>query len=350
MDSLLLLLLIPQIAISYGVTWAIRTWAVRFKMMDIPNERSSHTSVTPRGGGIAIVLTVILSVIALAVVTGVINTPEILAYLVGGTLIAIVGILDDMQSLSASRRFAMQAFVALIIVAILGHPTTIQIPILGILPVGNFGIIIVMLWIVGFINAYNFMDGIDGMAAGTGTVIALGWLSLFGISFDPNVVIIVLTIALMGGCIGFLGQNWQPAKIFMGDAGSTFLGFTFAVLPLMLKETQVQSLTASALVMWPFLFDPVFTFVRRLLAGKNVFKAHREHIYQKLVIAGLPHAVVAGLYMSMSVMGIVFASAYLEGSRIVLIAPLMLAGCLVYLSHLLTSQYQLTRKESAVTE
>lgn len=346
----MILLLVPQIALSYGLTWALRNWAVQLNMLDVPNERSSHTATTPRGGGVAIVATVMLSVIALAIITQVINTREILAYLFGGSLIAIVGLLDDRHSLSAKYRFAVQFIVAVLMVSVLGYPARVGIPIVGGFDAGPLGAVVVIIWIVGFINAYNFMDGIDGIAAGTGVIAGLGWLVLFGLSFDPNTVIIVLMIAVVGGCAGFLGHNWQPASIFMGDAGSTFLGFTFAVLPLMLKETQIQSLTSSAMLMWPFLFDASITFLRRLLARKNVLTAHREHIYQRLVEAGLSHAFVTGLYMVLTLLGVIFASAYLEGSYIVLLAPIVMGFGLLYLSDLLSNKYHLVNRQPASEE
>jgi UDP-N-acetylmuramyl pentapeptide phosphotransferase/UDP-N-acetylglucosamine-1-phosphate transferase len=344
MNNNLLLLLVPQIIISYGLTWALRNWAIQLNMIDIPNERSSHAVATPRGGGVAIVLTVIVSVIILAVITNVIHTREVLVFLFGSSLIAIVGLLDDRKSLSARHRFATQIIVALVTVSVLGYPTRMAIPLVGGYDIGAFGAVVVVVWIVGFINAYNFMDGIDGIAAGTGIVVAFGWLALFGLSFSPNPVIIVLTIAVMGGCVGFLGHNWQPARIFMGDAGSTFLGYTFAVLPLMLTETQTQSLTSAAMLTWPFLFDAGITFLHRLITGKNVFAAHREHIYQKLVTAGFSHSLVAALYMVMALLGIVFAGAYLETSYIVLLAPFILGACLFYISHLLTTRYRLLKR------
>ncbi|MCA9882527.1 MAG: glycosyltransferase family 4 protein [Anaerolineae bacterium] len=340
MDNSLLLLLVPQIIIAYGITWGIRRWAMRYNVMDVPNARSSHTTVTPRGGGVAVVLTVTLSVIGLSLVTGTLITSEILAYLVGSMLIALVGFIDDVRSLSTVHRFGAQALVALVMVYLLGYPQTFQVPLFGIVEVGIFGAVITVIWIVGLINAYNFMDGIDGIAGGNAVIVALGWLSLYGLSFNPNISVVVITIAIIGGCIGFLGHNWHPARIFMGDVGSTFLGFTFAVLPLMLQESQVPSLTSAALLLWPFLFDTIVTFGHRMIQGKNVFAAHREHMYQRLVIAGLPHAVVSSTYMVLSLMGVIFANAYLEGSRIILIAPLALGIGLAYVTYLFSTRYR----------
>lgn len=346
MDVRLLLLLILQIAIAYGITWGLRRWARRFNVMDVPNARSSHQQVTPRGGGTAIVLTVILSIVGFALFTGTTLSSQIIGYLVGSVLIAILGFLDDLLSLPAKQRFAAQGLVALGTVVLLGYPTQFSLPLLGTMNIGIIGAIITIIWIVGLINAYNFMDGIDGIAAGNAVIVGLGWLVLYGLAFNPQADVIVLTLGIVSGCLGFLGHNWSPARIFMGDVGSTFLGYTFAVLPLLISadpETPISpaaALVAAALLLWPFLFDTVLTFTRRLLRKENVFAAHRQHLYQRLVIAGLPHPFVTSAYMVLALLGIVFAKAYLDGNTIVLLAPLLVGVGLVSVTYLIAKRQQ----------
>ena len=134
----------------------------------------------------------------------------------------------------------------------------------------------------------------------------------------------------------------------MGDVGSTFLGYTFAVLPLLMPSnpdspvSPAAALVAAALLLWPFLFDTVLTFTRRLLRGENVFAAHRQHLYQRLVIAGLPHQLVTSAYMVLALLGIVFAKAYLGGNTIVLLAPLLVGVGLIGVTYLIAKRQQRT--------
>lgn len=348
MDLRLLLLLILQIVIAYGITWGLRRWAKRFNVMDVPNARSSHKQVTPRGGGTAIVLTVILSVLGFALFTGTALSGQMIVYLVGSVLIAMLGFLDDLLSLPAKQRFAAQGLVALGTVVLLGYPTQFSLPLLGTLDVGVIGVIITVIWIVGLINAYNFMDGIDGIAAGNAVIVGLGWLVLYGVAFGPQADVIVLTLGVIGGCLGFLGHNWSPARIFMGDVGSTFLGYTFAVLPLLMPTdpdaplSPASTLMAAVLLLWPFLFDTVLTFTRRLLRKENVFAAHRQHLYQRLVIAGLPHALVTSAYMVLALLGVVFAKVYIDGNTIVLLATLAVGVGLIAVTYLIAKRQQNT--------
>jgi len=158
-------------------------------------------------------------------------------------------------------------------------------------------------WIVGLTNVYNFMDGIDGIAAVQGVVAGLVW-AVAGVWLGSDVVLL-FGLVLTGACFGFLLLNWAPAKIFMGDVGSAFLGFTFAVLPLLLiHELPRLGNVAYAgvvpgfavLVVWSFVGDGFLTLVRRILHGERVWQAHRSHLYQRLVQTGWSHARVSLLY------------------------------------------------------
>ena len=171
------------------------------------------------------------------------------------------------------------------------------------------------LWIVGLTNAYNFMDGIDGIAGSQALVAGLGWSALGWLSGLMPVTMLGLVVAACS--LGFLMHNWSPARIFMGDVGSAFLGFTFALLPLMMTYFSKSAIASNralflaALMVWPFLFDSTFTIVRRLLMGQNIFLAHRTHLYQRLVAAGLSHRSVALLYAGLALVGAALAVAWL---------------------------------------
>jgi UDP-N-acetylmuramyl pentapeptide phosphotransferase/UDP-N-acetylglucosamine-1-phosphate transferase len=176
------------------------------------------------------------------------------------------------------------------------------------------------------------MDGVDGIAGAQALVVGLGWAMLGWLGHQPHVS--VMGMLLAGASLGFLIHNWPPARIFMGDVGSAFLGYTFAVLPLMAAHApQADSRLAmvGALLLWPFVFDSGFTFIRRALRGENVFAAHRTHLYQRLVIAGHSHLFATALYAGLAVVGALLAVAWfmrLPGSRtaIFVLVPLLCLG------------------------
>ena len=213
-----------------GVDW-IRRLAIRRRIVDHPNERSSHSVPTPRGGGLAIVVLVIGTVLFFGFVNG--FDRQSLVYVVAGILLAWLGWQDDVSSLSSRMRFAVQAMAVTLAMLGLGYFKSVTIPLFGELYLGWVGIPVTFFWILGLINAYNFMDGLDGFAGGVALAAGLGWTilsSTFGGLENPLAFWIALSIA--ASSLGFLGHNWPPARIFMGDVASTFLGFSFAVLPL----------------------------------------------------------------------------------------------------------------------
>jgi UDP-N-acetylmuramyl pentapeptide phosphotransferase/UDP-N-acetylglucosamine-1-phosphate transferase len=162
-----------------------------------------------------------------------------------------------------------------------------------------------LVWIVGLCNAYNFMDGIDGIAAAQAIVAGAGWAWLGWRGGDAMTALAGALIA--GASLGFLFFNWPPAKVFMGDAGAAFLGFTFAALTVLALTQSLERAAAGALFVWPFLFDTTFTLVRRLVRGENVLRAHRSHLYQRLVARGWSHARVTMLYAALAALGVAIA-------------------------------------------
>lgn len=285
--------------LTYLLIFPIRLWSQK-RLLDIPNERSSHSQPTPRGGGAAIVIVTLLGV----VVFGVAGT-QTTVYLITGVFIAAVGLLDDLHNLSPRARFLVQAVAALIVIIGGGYWTAVNLPLLGTFPLGIAGAALVFVWIIGLVNAYNFMDGTDGMAGGVGLIASIGWVVLPWASPAADFGRLV-GLLLAGSCLGFLGHNWSPAKIFMGDVASTFLGLSFAVLPVLAAQ-DARAVLVGVLLIWPFLFDTVLTFIRRLRRGENVFAAHRSHLYQRLVIAGYSHLFVGLLYMTYTAIGVVMA-------------------------------------------
>jgi Fuc2NAc and GlcNAc transferase len=288
-----------------------RRWSLRRDIVDLPNERSSHTRPTPRGGGFIICL-VCLS--AFFIYSVLVAQKIIWPYFAGALIISAISWIDDLRSVSAVWRFLCHGLAAGLVVWNLGGFNEPLIPFYGLVDLGTFGTIFTFWWIVWLINAYNFMDGIDGIAGTQAVTAGLGWCF---IGYSQGAA----EIGFYGGAIAcagfaFLQYNWQPAKIFMGDVGSAFLGYTFAVMPLLAatptEKTKAYFPSIAILLVWFFVFDSVLTFFRRLLRGEKVWRAHREHIYQKLVISGLSHGFVTIVYGIASFLMVILLIFYLE--------------------------------------
>lgn len=271
-----------------------------------------HKLVTPRGGGAAIVAVTLIGV-GVAAVFGVRpDWPAFGGYLGGALVIVCVSLADDFLTLPSGLRLAAHVIGAAIMVAglTLGSQETTLLGDLGIL--GEVPWLVLpaaLVWTVGLTNAYNFMDGIDGIAATQGIVAGLGWAVLGSISHESWLAALGLSAA--AGCAGFLIHNWPPAKIFMGDVGSAFLGFTFAFMTLAAWRHTPQLAIAGALLVWPFIFDATFTILRRFMRGENLLIAHRSHIYQRLVLLGWRQSSVTLLYGLLALVALAFGALWL---------------------------------------
>ena len=297
--------------LSYIGVAGLKRWAERRQILDIPNERSSHIRPTPRGGGLAIVVVVLVGwLVVLSLHPGSWVGADLL-YVTGAALIAAVSWLDDLHSLSNRVRFGAHMLGAVLAIWAFGCWTNITLPIIGSLHLGLLGLMLTFLWIVGLTNAYNFMDGIDGIAGGQAVVAGLGWAMLGYLTDQPLVGL--MGVLLAAASLGFLGHNWPPARIFMGDVGSAFLGFTFAVLAVAAAQRDARFALVGILFVWPFVFDATFTFLRRLKNGENVFAAHRSHLYQRLVIVGYSHRFVTLLYMGLAAWGTIWGLVWSRG-------------------------------------
>jgi UDP-N-acetylmuramyl pentapeptide phosphotransferase/UDP-N-acetylglucosamine-1-phosphate transferase len=304
---------------SYLSVHLIRHYAEKRRILDHPNERSSHAVPTPRGGGLAIVLLVLAAGLWSASNVG---WNRSLIYLAGGGIIAWLGWRDDLHSFSPRLRFTVQGIVAAISIYGLGYFKSVTIPMLGELQLGVIGIVITFLWIIGLTNAYNFMDGINGMAGGVALSAGIGWMWLASNMDNPFTFWIAL--AITAGSLGFLGHNWSPGRIFMGDVGSTFLGYSFAVLPLISSDQSGDALMLGTLLMWTIIMDVGVTFIGRLIKRENVFAAHRSHLYQRLVMAGYKHETVSSLYILLTLLAGLLSYEWSQGHQIA--PPLIFLG------------------------
>ena len=307
-------------AASATLVALLRRWASRRRLLDLPNERSLHSRPTPLGGGLAIVVVVGVGMPLCALAAVVEVTPALLALGGGAMLVAAVSWLDDLRGLPVVMRLLAQATAAVMLVSVGAWPAAC--PLAGA-TAGKVAVgLLALLWVVGLTNAYNFMDGIDGIAGSQAVVAGLGWVAL---TWGTGRVETWLGLLLAAASLGFLVHNWPPAKIFMGDVGSAFLGFSFAALAIIGARRDPRLALAGVLLVWPFVFDTSFTFLRRLRKGENVFRAHRSHLYQRLVLAGYSHRFVTCLYGALAVLGVMLALVWARGmAGAVWVVPLVL--------------------------
>jgi len=299
-------------ATTFGVV-IFRRLARDSKFIDIPNERSSHVNPTLRGGGIVIVL-VCLSLYLIAATS--LGFQFSLPYLAGAVLISVVSMIDDHRSLSVPVRLSVHLTAASILVFSADPLPGIYFPFLGTAVIlGPAASVIGVLWVVWMINAYNFMDGIDGIAGAQAVASGACW-AVFGYIFSIPVYSYLGGILLFSA-LGFLVHNWRPASVFMGDVGSAFLGYTFAAMPFIENNASRQARTylwlASLAFLWMFVADSVYTFIRRSLQGQKVWQAHRQHVYQRLLLKGYGHDKVALIY---GVAALVIGTSIIFGSFI----------------------------------
>jgi len=272
--------------VTAAATPLVRRRALRGGLLDEPNPRSSHARTTPRGGGVALLVGLGAGVAVAARPGGLGREAGVLLALAAG--IALLGLLDDRFRLSPTTRLLCQLAAAAALALATGGLPQLPLPPPLDTPLGPLAVPLATLWIVAVVNFYNFMDGIDGLASVQGVLAGLA-AALAGWDVDAALV----AAALAGACAGFLPHNWTPATIFLGDVGSYGLGFLLAGLPLVAPpERSAQAVLLTALALWFFLADAGTCLLRRLARGERVFEAHRQHLYQRWVAAGLSHPAV----------------------------------------------------------
>jgi UDP-N-acetylmuramyl pentapeptide phosphotransferase/UDP-N-acetylglucosamine-1-phosphate transferase len=245
-------------------------------VLDHPNERSSHRVPTPRGGGIAVIGSLLLAWVLLA--RAGLVMPGVIGIAIGAVLTAAISWIDDLRGLSPILRLVAQlAAVAIGILTQGWSESFVAFAVIG------------LLWI-WWINLFNFMDGIDGIAGAEAAAIGLGLLLFASLGTGADAALAMFAAAAVGAALGFLVWNWSPARIFLGDVGSAPLGY---LLGFLLVDLVMRGFWKVALILpLYFIADATITLVRRLLRGERVWQAHREHFYQQAVRAGLAHAAV----------------------------------------------------------
>ncbi|MBZ0299946.1 MAG: glycosyltransferase family 4 protein [Anaerolineae bacterium] len=274
------MLLAAVLISAAGLTGIIRAVALKRQLLDIPNHRSSHQRPTPKGGGLAFVITFLMALTGL-VLTHAIPLSIYLALMAGGLITAVVGYVDDLRELSPKIRIISHVGAAAIGLLCIGGMPPLNLG-FTVWHWGWIGHAVGVLGLVWTINLYNFMDGIDGIAASEAVFasVAGGALLIAAGTADLGTISLVLAAA----CAGFLIWNWPPAKIFMGDTGSGFLGYMLGLLAIAGSGSSRMTLWLWGLLLGVFIVDTLVTLVTRVRAGRKWSQAHRSHAYQHLTI------------------------------------------------------------------
>ena len=302
--------------------------------MDIPNERSSHITPTPRGGGIAFVSTSLIGFLIL-LLNDALNRTELLSLCCAGVIVAIAGHLDDRQKISgATVRLVLHAISAIILIVGVGIPAQISL-FDRTVNTGIVGSILGVIYLVWLLNLFNFMDGTDGIAASEAIFIALAgaFLNYHVLSHANHSD---AAIVLAASTFGFLLYNWSPAKIFMGDVGSGYLGIVIGGLSLMAAKQQHELLWVWIILLAVFVSDATITLIRRLARKQKPHVAHRSHAYQHLAIRFNSHAKVSLIVLAINIVWLLpiaflVADNQIPGTTGVVIAyvPLLIAALIL---------------------
>ncbi|MCK9155499.1 MAG: hypothetical protein M0P12_05245 [Paludibacteraceae bacterium] len=277
---MLWILFFISLFLSWVITYIIRKWAIKKRLLDMPNQRSYHTKITPLGGGIAIVACWYMCISFLYAAYPELMPDNLFNALIPGILLLIIGVKDDAIQLSPWIRLITQTVAILISMYFLGGLSQIDFGAFSLTSplIVNTLAFIAFLW---YINLFNFYDGIDGNLGTESISICI--ISLLLVFPDNPLIFLVACIG------GFLKLNWQKAKIFMGDAGSTFLGFNFAVFGIYFQNEHNVSIVLWVMVCMVAIFDTSYTLIRRIIYKENVLTPHKNQMFHRLVSSGFSH-------------------------------------------------------------
>ncbi|NHK28760.1 hypothetical protein FF098_012640 [Parvularcula flava] len=268
----------------------------------LPNhedERTSHRGTVSRAGGVAIHITFVVAALLGLWLSriGIGSDYGVLVMLTGA--IAVLGLIDDIAAISPGLKFLGQIILSIVLVMFVGPIETMPLPVLGDTDLGVVGYVVAVLWVAAFVNVFNFMDGLNGMAAGS-ALVALIVLCLVG-AFGGNLPLFLTSLMMTMSLFAFFIINFPAGNIFMGDAGSLGIGFLIAGLALLAAQPSQSGtgvpVALVPMIFLPFILDVSITLIRRIATGQRFYQAHREHYYQRLNQAGWSHANVTRLFM-----------------------------------------------------
>ena len=301
------LALLAALVISFLMTPVVKTFAYKVGAVDVPKDaRRMHKVPIPRLGGLAIFIGFMISVLILGNVRG---NGQMQSILLGSVIIVVLGVVDDIMALPAMLKFVVQIAAALIpalngvVIQAFSNPNIFSDSLYWVL--GPLSVPFTVLWIVAITNAVNLIDGLDGLANGVSAISATTMLVIALLASEAQVAIVMA--ALVGACVGFMPYNLNPAKMFMGDTGATFLGYILATMSIqgLFKFYAVISFAVPFLILGLPIFDTTFAFIRRLAHGQSPMHADRGHIHHRLIDMGLNQKqAVATLYVISAMLGL----------------------------------------------
>ena len=340
--------------LSFLLTPPVKRLAHRIGAIDVPKDaRRMHKKPIPRLGGLAIYLAFIVVCLFLHKLTA-----QSVSILIGSAVIVVLGIFDDRNALSAKFKFGIQLIAAAIPVAfgnlrieLITNPNLLSDHLY--LEFGVLSIPITIIWIVAITNAVNLIDGLDGLAVGVSAIACMTMLAVSLLIGEVEIAIILA--ALAGACVGFMPFNLNPASIFMGDTGSTFLGYMLATLSIqgMFKMYAVISFAVPFLILGLPIFDTAFAFLRRILSGRSPFEPDRGHVHHRLIDMGFNQKqTVAILYTISAVLGLLAVVLTTSGElRAIIMAAVvvvtLVVGGFIYLS---MERHKMERHEQELQE
>jgi UDP-GlcNAc:undecaprenyl-phosphate GlcNAc-1-phosphate transferase len=300
-----LLALLAALVISFLMTPVVKTFAYKVGAIDVPKDnRRMHKVPVPRLGGLAIFIGFMVSILLFVEINR-----EMKSILLGAVIIVVLGVVDDIMALPAMLKFVVQIAAALIPalngvqILAFSNPNIFSESLYWVL--GGLSVPFTVLWIVAITNAVNLIDGLDGLANGVSAISATTMLVIALVGGQTQVSIVLA--ALVGACVGFMPYNMNPAKMFMGDTGATFLGFILATMSIqgLFKYYAVISFVVPFLILGLPIFDTAFAFIRRIAHGQSPMHADRSHIHHRLIDMGLNQKqAVATLYVISAILGL----------------------------------------------
>lgn len=349
MISTITLIYIGIFLFSFAVSFFMVPKAIKFAnakgIIDNPkaDNRRVHTKPTPRAGGIAIVTAVMLSLVIYYVITALTSLEidkKFVGYILGGILIASMGLVDDMKNLKPLYKFLFQLVAGMIIyifgISIVG----VKIPFIYpyVIDFSIWAFPITLIWVLGITNAVNLIDGLDGLATGISTISTISLLVVFTLN-GASIETMIIAFALVGATLGFLPYNFNPAKTFMGDVGSNFLGYTLATISIMgmAKGYTVLAIVIPIIIMGVPVFDMIFAIVRRLVKHQKLTTPDKGHIHHRLLKHGYSQRqAVFILYSITTILGIIAVTLATKNSTqwwllVAVLATIVLIGYVVYI-------------------
>ena len=318
-------------AISIVVTPIAKVISIKLGAIDYPKDRGMHKKPMPRMGGIAIVCGFLLTVLMLSSFINELEMKKIFGLIIGSVIIAVLGAVDDVKNLSAKFKLFVQIIAALVVVFSGVRINFVVWPFTMIFEA--LSIPFTLVWIIGVTNAVNLIDGLDGLAAGVSSIAALSIMVLCILTGSETAV--VLMAALAGACIGFLPRNFNPAEIFMGDTGATFIGFVLSVTSIigLFKGYNILALVVSIFCLGLPIFDTLFAMGRRAINHKPIMQADRGHLHHRLIDKGYSQKqAVVTLYVLSAVCGLLAIAISARDIRVFAIVLITAAAlsCMIY--------------------